>query len=143
MPLVACIDTETGIVANLESASVEVVGAADAAEIAVEAEAFFRVGTHAPDMHAFIPTRIEVYRGDEPIAQLTADAPAGFRGLLSPGEEERVALRAGPSSASDADRVCGAPAVVRLVYRTDTAATVGALPSLASADVETSDVRCE
>lgn len=133
------VDTELGVDAEIQGASVSVTS--DAAGggdvVGAEVRVRFRVGEHADGARTFVANRLELFVGETPVAQINV----GFSETLSPGEDltTTVSGESPPGAWPGArDVLCsGAPEVTILIRWDDT--TAG---ELGLDDATTTDVSC-
>ena len=127
----ACtVDTETGIAAMIDTASVTVSPSSVPAStvVGLDLTMTFHVGEHAPGGdRMFVPMRAELYleEGTPPIALLNLQRPADFDGTLHKGETRTVAFHGETlPGAYPPDPFCtGTPTIQVLVRYTDTTAS--------------------
>jgi len=93
VPVVACtVDTELGVAASIDGASIDVSASPDGDVVGIELDMEFRVGEHAMGAREFVVPRADVVVDDRPVAQINLNRPAGFDGMLAPGESETVRI---------------------------------------------------
>jgi hypothetical protein len=126
-------DTELGVDATVESASVRHGGG----EVSATLDVSYRVGTHAEGERRFGPQSIDLFVGESLVATLPPTTPPGFDGTLAPGESARVTLEGVTSDATDPARLCGAE--VTVLFRWVDATTL----EIGMTEAVTSDVTCE
>lgn len=100
-----CIDTEPGLDVDVRSAAVQVEGSGDATVVGVALETRLHVGKYAlAGRDAITIERIELFRGETPVALLNAARPEGFDEALEPGQTRTVTItgETEPGSFSDA-----------------------------------------
>lgn len=127
------VDTELGLAAEIDVATVAVTGGVVSTAVVVT----YRVGEHAEESRSFQPQAIDLYVGDEPIAQLVPSAADDFDPVIAPGESRTVTLTAGMSGVTAPERLCGAE--VTVVFRWLDATTL----EIGMAEAMTSEVTCE
>jgi hypothetical protein len=116
------IDTELGIAAEITSAVITV---PSDASVSVEVDVDYRVGEHAEGERNFQPQAIEVYAGEELVAQITPELPAGFTPRIAPGAEASVHLTGSDDTVTDPRGLCGTEARILFRWRDATSAEVG------------------
>ncbi len=137
------VDTELGVAAELQSATVTVAGTGADAAASVMLDVRFRVGEHALGPRTFVVPRADVRVGETPAATVNLDRPPGFDGTLSPGESQEVTL-VGTTTNPDADGViCGAPsATVVIQWEHRDAMDPSSMGEFDVAEMDTSDITC-
>lgn len=90
--LASCsVDTELGVGADVRSAQVTITGSGDATVVAVDMMIELHVGEHAMGERMFRVQTVDVfYEGMAIAAPINLDRPAGFDGVLAPGETVTV-----------------------------------------------------
>lgn len=122
------VDTELGLAAEIAQANVTVAGGIVSTVVVVE----YRVGEHADEARTFQPQAIDLYVGDEPIAQLVPSAPDDFVPVVAPGESRTVVLTAGMSGVTAPERLCGADVTVVFRWLDATALEIGMAEAMIS-----------
>ena len=144
----ACIDTELGLVVELESASIRVHDEGAGPVVRVNVDVFVRVGNHALAGDSFVLPEVSVFRDEAPVAQINLERPEDFVGRLEPGESTTVRLTgSAPVSAFPAAaELCDASAVeVVIQWTADTQAEDPLDPpnrQMGSSTTNTFDVDC-
>lgn len=82
------VDTELGIAAEVTSASLVVDRATD--RYVARVTVAFRVGENAQGVREFVPLRVDAEAGGTVATASSFDRPAGFSGVLSPGDARTV-----------------------------------------------------
>ena len=137
LSLLGCVDTELGLDARIQSASLTVTGAAVEASLDVH----YRVGPHAQEAHAFQPQAIELFVGDTQVAQLSPQTSSGSAGSLDPGQSADITLSGQKDGVTEASRLCGADVRVLLRWLDSSPGSPGA-PTVGMTDATTMDVTC-
>ncbi|HJL19563.1 MAG TPA: hypothetical protein RMH99_28125 [Sandaracinaceae bacterium LLY-WYZ-13_1] len=127
-----CVDTELGLDAMIDAASVRYEGGIVSATVDVT----YRVGEHADGARQFQPQAIDLFVGEELVVSLAPSVPMGFVAVLEPGDSASATLEAGLSGADDPTRLCGAE--VRVVFRWMDQTTL----EVGTTEITTTDVAC-
>lgn len=127
------VDTELGLAAEIDVATVTVAGGIVSAAVVVT----YRVGPHAEGERTFQPQAIDLYVDAELVAPLIPSAPDDFDPVLAPGEARTVTLTAGMSGVTAPERLCGAEVTVVFRWRDTTTRESGLVEAM------TSEVSCE
>ncbi len=137
------VDTELGVAAEIQSASVMVTGTGADAVASVMMDVSFRVGAHALGPRTFIVPRADIRVADAPAASVNLDRPAGFDGTLSPGESQDVVL-VGTTANPDADAtLCSAAsATVVVQWEHRDASMPSSMGEFDVAMIDTTDITC-
>lgn len=140
----ACaVDTELGVAAEIQSASITVTGTGDANVVAVSLETRFRVGEHAMGERQFVVQRAELFIDDTPAALVNLS----YSNTLAPGDDETVTLMGSTSAGAFPNApmlLCDASDVEVVVRWQDIAP--GETPTETDfqlAQLTTTNVRCE
>lgn len=126
------VDTELGLDATIDAATVQVTTAAVSASVDVT----YRVGAYAEDARVFQPQAIDLFVGDELIVSLPPSLPADFEPNVAPGESRNATLEGGMSGVTDPTRLCGADVRVVFTWVDQTTLEVGTTEAIAD------DVTC-
>lgn len=114
--LTGCPSTDTllGLEATIGEARVDVA----AGVVSVEVDVDYRNGAYTEEARMFQPMLLEVYAGDAPVAQMSAQIPPDTTLTLAPGESASATFTGAtdPGEASDPARLCsGATVIFRFV----------------------------
>ncbi len=133
------VDTELGLDATIDAASVDVRPDTGGDVVAVTMSITYRVGEHAQESHQFTPQSIDVLVDDSLVVSFPPDRPVGFVPLLQPGQtvQNTFTGESRPGVAMDPRRLCGAEAHVFFRWLDGTTSEVG------MTDLLTSDITCE
>ena len=134
------VDTELGVAADIQGASVSVsedaAGGGDV--VGVEVEVRFRVGEHAEGDREFVANRLELFVGESPVAQLNV----GFMETLSPGDDVTTTITGTSTAGAWPDaraQLCGGDTLVTLLINWDDRTT----DELGRAQTSTMNVTCD
>lgn len=135
------VDTELGVAATINAASVQVAGTGGDTVVSVDMTVAFRVGEHATGERTFAPVRVDLYAAGAFAASVVLDRPDGFDDSLGPGESATVELHGETASGAypeAAGVLCADEALVDAVLRWDDRTTDEVSTTMAS----TRDVHC-
>ena len=108
------IDTELGIAAEVTSASLTVDRATD--RYVARVTVAFRVGENAQGVREFVPLRVDAEAGGAVATASSFERPAGFSGVLSPGDSRSVTFVAECLGGCNAAALCGAGGTVPIDF---------------------------
>ena len=108
------IDTELGIAAEVTSAALTVDRAAD--RYVARVTVAFRVGENAQGVREFVPLRVDAEAGGAVATASSFDRPAGFSGVLSPGDSRSVTFVAECLGGCNAAALCSAGGAVPIDF---------------------------
>ena len=121
------VDTELGLDASVDAATVQVASGVVSASVDVT----YRVGPYAEGTRIFVPQAVDLFVGDALVVSLTPSTPAGFEASVAPGESRSARLEGGMSGVDDPMRLCGAEVRVVLTWIDQTTLEVGTTEAIA------------
>lgn len=126
------VDTELGLDARIEDASLEVSGA----DVSGTFRVSYRVGEHASGVRSFQPRGVDLFVDGSVVATMDLEPPADFDPVIAPGESREVTFGGAAAGVTDPMVLCGA--TVTLVLRW----TDGSTSELGMFETTTENVTC-
>jgi hypothetical protein len=129
------IDTEIGLDATIDDASLDVRAATEGDVVALTMAVTYRVGEHAQESHELMPQAIDVFAGDILVATISPNRPPGFVPMVRPGQTFSTTFtgESAPGVATDPRSLCGAEATLLFRWTDASNGTVGMTESTTSA----------